>query len=280
MKKLKYEYVYEFFNQKGCILLSDSYKGSSHKLEYICSCGNKDFVYWGNFSRYGRCKKCSAISGGKKKKFSQEFVENYFYENDCQLLDKYVDANTPLKYKCSCGDIDRIRFSKFKQGQRCRSCKYKKISEKGKQRIGSKNPRWNPDREYVALNKTIHIKFNSMISYFLSESKVRKDCKSEDFVGYTRKELKEHIINHPDWGKVKDKKWSIDHIFPVKAFLDHQILDPKIIHSLDNLRPMLLQLNIQKSGKYCKDKFKIWLLKKGIDLNGYHTHQRKSKKML
>lgn len=266
MKKLTYEYVFEFFKNKGCVLLDDKYLGSSCKLNYICSCGQQDSVFWGNFSRYGRCKKCSAISGATKKKFDQKYVSNYFKENHCELLDSYLDANTPMNYRCSCGEKDKISFSKFKIGQRCRICKYKKISEKGKLRIGDKNPRWNPDRDFVNLNKKIHTKFNSMISYFLSESKIRKDCKSESFVGYTRKELKNHITNHLDWNEVKDQKWSIDHIFPVKAFLEIGITDPKIVHCLDNLRPMLLKDNISKSGKYSKEKFKDWLLIKGIQI--------------
>lgn len=259
-KKLIYEDVKKIFESKNCILLDSTYKNSRYKLNYICSCGNHDSVFLSNFKRYGRCKKCSAIAGGEKnKKFTQEFVKNYFKENNCLLLSNYQNARSNLDYICSCGNIDKIMFSKFKIGQRCRICKYKKISEKGKLRIGEKNPRWNPNREEINLNKTIHIKFHSMIQYFLSNNKIRKDCRSHEYVGYTRADLKKHITNHKDWEKIKNKKWSVDHIFPVKAFLDHEITDPKIIHCLNNLQPMLLKNNISKSAKYSKTKFLEWL---------------------
>ena len=53
--------------------------------------------------------------------------------------------------------------------------------------------------------------------------------------------------------------WSIDHIFPIKAFVEHGITDMSIINSLDNLQPLLLSENISKSDKYCEKDFFTWL---------------------
>jgi hypothetical protein len=65
------------------------------------------------------------------KKLTFEFVKQYFDEQGCELLEKeYINCKTKLKYKCSCGDINKINFHKFKKGQRCRKCRNVKIGNK------------------------------------------------------------------------------------------------------------------------------------------------------
>lgn len=78
-------------------------------------------------------------------------------------------------------------------------------------------------------------------------------------LGYSPQQLKERLQNHPNWFKIKDKRWSIDHIFPIKAFVKAGVVDPKIINCLDNLQPMLLSENCKKNDKYNKSKFERWL---------------------
>jgi hypothetical protein len=68
------------------------------------------------------------------------------------------------------------------------------------------------------------------------------------------------------FNKVKDGKWSIDHIFPVKAFVENKIYDIKIINCLDNLQPMNLIKNFSKGAKYNQEDFVCWLKTKGIIL--------------
>lgn len=240
------------------------YKDSSKKLKYICSCGREAESYWGNFSRYGRCKKCSAIAGGKKKKFSQKYVKQFFKDQGCILLSQYEEANGVMEYICECGNKDRITFAHFKDGQRCRICKYEKIGKKMKLRVGSLNPRWNPDREVIKLNKLIQTKFRSMVSNVMAATNQKKVCKSSELLGYTRVELKNYLLNHPDWNKVKDTRWSIDHIYPIKAFVKYGITDLKLINCLENLQPMSLVENMSKHDKYDKEKFLKWLASKGI----------------
>lgn len=60
--------------------------------------------------------------------------------------------------------------------------------------------------------------------------------------------------------------WHIDHIFPLKAFVDYGILDPALANCLENLQPMLGKENISKSAKYDKFSFENWLESKGINL--------------
>ena len=60
-------------------------------------------------------------------------------------------------------------------------------------------------------------------------------------LGYTVNELKNHIHNHPNWSNIKKNNWHLDHMFPVKAFLDYGIIDLKLINCLDNLQPLSAQ---------------------------------------
>jgi hypothetical protein len=60
-------------------------------------------------------------------------------------------------------------------------------------------------------------------------------------------------------GKSQGWEWHIDHIFPIKAFIDHGITDLSIINDLDNLRPLSKKENLSKNAKYDKDKFMKWL---------------------
>jgi hypothetical protein len=65
------------------------------------------------------------------KKFDFLYVENYFKEQGCTLLeDTYVNSNTKMKYICICNKESEITFYKFKSGQRCRGCSFFKSSEK------------------------------------------------------------------------------------------------------------------------------------------------------
>jgi len=91
-----------------------------------------------------------------------------------------------------------------------------------------------------------------------------KNKKTARLIGYDYKQLQEHITSHPNWEKVKDEDWHVDHIFPIKAFLDHGISDLKIINALDNLRPVAAQVNLCKNAKYDKVAFSEYLKLKGV----------------
>jgi hypothetical protein len=57
------------------------------------------------------------------KKFTYEFVFNYFTKNKCELLSKeYINVKTKLSYKCEKNHIVEIRFNDFYRGYRCGIC--------------------------------------------------------------------------------------------------------------------------------------------------------------
>ena len=70
-------------------------------------------------------------------------------------------------------------------------------------------------------------------------------------LGYTKEDLRDHIEKKFKDGMSWENrgKWHIDHIVPIKHFLDNGIDDPKIINSLSNLQPLWAEENLAKSSK-------------------------------
>jgi len=131
------EYVRQYFKEQRCILLEKEYNGNRIPIKYKCKCGNISKIKFYNFQQGKRCRKCS---GSEKHTFS--YVKQYFKQHECKLLEKeYIDIDTTMKYQCSCSNISKITFYKFKKGQRCKKCGYEK-----QKRFGKKNHIWNPNK--------------------------------------------------------------------------------------------------------------------------------------
>jgi len=130
-KKHTFEYVKQYFREQGCELLEKIYKNSLTKMRYICSCKNISEIRFDNFKKGHRCNKCGAVCRSNKTRISYENVCDYFQKQGCKLLEKtYRNNNILMKYRCICGNVGKIRFRDFKNGQRCCECGNKKIGEK------------------------------------------------------------------------------------------------------------------------------------------------------
>ncbi len=251
------EEVEKIFEQKGCVLLS-KYINSHTLVEYICKCGNigKINLYHFRCNKY-LCRNCF-LEGHKH---SYEYVSQFFRDNGCILLDKeYIHSKVKMSYICLCGDEYKIRFDSFKDGQRCMQCGNKKHA-------GKNSPNWWTDRIQLRLNQKLSKRYRGMVRNYLFKTKNEKLDSTHIILGYSAKDLKYHIENHPNWDKVKNKNWHIDHIFPIKAFIDYGLTDikySKIINGLDNLQPLLAQDNKIKNDKYNCEKFELYLIEKGI----------------
>lgn len=257
MRKLTHEYVSECFSKAGCKLI-DQYKNTRTLVSYCCSCGTIAKINVNVFiNRGGRCKNCGIEKTKTAKKLDFNYVKKNFFEHGCELLDDdYLGNNKPLNYKCSCGVISKITFGNFQSGQRCKGCGNQKISNK---QTGDRNHRWVADRDKVYLRSVIHRKCKQMLSNTLNKLKETKLGKTADILGYTRQDLLDRIINHQNWSSVKDKNWHLDHIFPVKAFTDHDIYDLKRINALTNLQPLSARDNLIKGSNYNEHDFKEYL---------------------
>ena len=241
----------DLYKKYNCTLLSQY--NSTQKLEYKCSCGEIESKTFKAFKINQKCNKCCL-----RHKYSFEEVQKIFLKNKCTLLEKeYLDTKTKMKYQCECGNKSEIRLDKFLKGGRCKTCGI---------RNGEKNGRWNPNRKLVELNKILAQRSLAYLKHLLNKQGKQKQLKMKSYLGYSVFELRDRITQHPNWDKVKNTTWHIDHIFPTKAFLENGISDLKIINSLDNLQPLTEQQNLSKSAKYNKEEFKKWLFLKGITL--------------
>lgn len=244
MRKLTQKHVEEIFTNSGCELLC-KYVNSRTKLVYRCLCGNISTIRLNDFRRGRRCG-CGNKRNGDRYRMSIEEIQRIFAEQGCILLSKtYENNHVPVDYICKCGRQSRISVASFQAGRRCFEC--------GKEK--NRKP-WTK----------IKNRYKCMLRIVLKSTGRKKNAKTFDMLGYGPKELWEHIESHPNWSKVKDVKWHIDHIFPITAFLNNNILDVKLINSLDNLQPLTEEENIRKRNKYDKEKFRNYLKTKGYDL--------------
>ena len=228
--------VEQIFKSGGCILL-DEYNGDKKLLTYKCSCGNISKINLNNFQNGHRRAKCSGL-----EKHIQRDVEEYFKLNNCELLSKYKNNKTRLKYRCSCGNISFINFNRFQKGSRCRECGFEKL---------------RGDQKKVAMNLKIKNFCRNLLHITLQTTKQNKVCRTEKILGYSKQQLLEHLQKDPhydDW--VEDSNtWHIDHIIPIKAFVEHNVIDPTTINSLNNLRIIHKVKNWAKNATYNEKDF-------------------------
>lgn len=194
-----------------------------------------------------KSKRCD-IRIKKEQRLEFNFVYKIFESRGCQLLEnEYINCGTKMKYRCRCGIISTTTYSLFKRNKNL--CIFH-ISD-----------------EMKKINKKFRKKCESVLRITLEKMHQKKDNRSFILNGYDHNQLRERIINHPNWNKVKDQNWHLDHIFPVNAFLEYKLTDLKyikIINGLDNLQPLGATENIIKSDKYDPTEFEHWLTQKGI----------------
>ena len=243
---IPYSKIFFHFLKEGCKLLTPNWENNENalnktssniKLQYICKCGRISETTWKNFSKKSLCSYCKI---GRPRTYSLEEIKEFFRKEQFELISKeYKNSKTPLEIKCKNNHITKTTANCFKKTKKCITCLHE-------------------NKKFI---KKIRTKLHKMLSRTLRESGIDKNGKTYDLLGYTPKMLQEHIASHPNWKNVKDINWNLDHIFPIIAFLDYGITNPKIINSLNNLRPISQIENCRKSGKYNKIDFEIWLKK-------------------
>ncbi len=125
------EYVKDFFLKNNCLFLDEEYKGVKFLHNYQCSCGNKSKIKFDHFKNGTRCACC-----GGTKKLTLEYIKNYFIKNNCIFLDDtYENAHYPHNYICECKNKNKINFSNFKKGGRCRKCGNNQTANKQKHKL-------------------------------------------------------------------------------------------------------------------------------------------------
>jgi DNA-directed RNA polymerase subunit RPC12/RpoP len=255
--KLTQEFVEQFFKDQGCDLL-DRYKNARTKMKYRCLCGHVSEIVFDSFRRGNRCRQC----GSKKiaatlTKINTPIAKEYFASQGCELLDEYK-RYAPMDYRCSCGKVSKINWNNFKsKGRRCHECGIKR-------RSGENHYEWRKDRDKFKLEYAFRHRSYKLLKLVLKYTKRYKTKNTAAMLGYTHKQLQDHITSHPNWIKVKDGAWHLDHIFPIKAFLDHDTMDVNIVNALDNLQPLAALDNMSKNATYDQESFRLYLSRKGL----------------
>jgi hypothetical protein len=131
--------VRKVFAEADCVLISEEYVDANTPLNYLCNCGRNSKISFYDFRLGKRCRECGNKKIGIKRRHAYDYVKGFFEDAGCLLLsERYVDANTPLDYVCSCGNDSKISFYDFQTGGRCRKCYLEKL-------VGETNPNYNPD---------------------------------------------------------------------------------------------------------------------------------------
>lgn len=254
-QKFDSDYVKGVYEKKGCILLEE-YKSSTTPMQYKCKCGNISRTSFSNFQRSGQCTSCA----GCRKRTTQD-VKEIFAKYGCELLSEYQNKKDKLTFRCKCGNIATTYFQNFKRPNNhhcCRECWRKSFS-------GENNYNWNPDRVFLKTKQVFHRRCASLLWNVLNKLGLEKNANKKKLLGYSSEELRLHLMQHPNWERVKNQDWEIDHVFPVSAFARMGIFDLQLINCLENLQPLESGENKTKAGKYDHVGFLLWLESKGIN---------------
>lgn len=243
-----YSFIKKEFEKYGYILISDTYINAHTKLKCICSCGNPTEKSYVNL-KVG--KKCSKCCHKRNIKLSLDEIKNRLKLKGFELIStEYKNVDSKIQIKCKCGTLLFKSLGEINRTPNCHTCKniFKTKEEK----------------EQSKLRKNLGYKYRSLLKRLIRAINYIKNDKTCNILGYSSKDLINHITSHKNWKKIQDQKldWDIDHIFPIKAFIDYGINDPKLINSLDNLQPLQSSKNKKKSFKYNKQKFEKWLKNK------------------
>jgi hypothetical protein len=257
MRKLTYTEVSKLFREAGCELLSENYESVNNPIDYRCICGNTSKIKVSKFKLGQRCISCGKVKSASQRKFDPKWVREYFDKQSCKLMSEYCGIDGTLNYICSCGREAVTTFHNFKAGHRCQQCAIES-------RSGDKNTRWNPNREEIKLRDIMRKRCYRLVRYMSETIGFIKTDRTSRLLGYTSYELRKHLESNPNWSIVKNGEWHLDHIFPIKAFMDYGITDIKIINCLENLQPLAGTVNLQKHAIYSSIDFEAWLKSKGV----------------
>lgn len=130
-RRISYSDVKKYFENNGCILLSDVYKNINTKLDYIGICGHKDSITFNSFRSRKKflCNKCCKDKLNDNTRLTYEYVNSMFKKEGCKLItDNYKSNRQKLKYIAKCGHEHFITFSHFTdiKNYLCSSCNDKK----------------------------------------------------------------------------------------------------------------------------------------------------------
>jgi hypothetical protein len=118
-KKHTFEYIKDFIEKEGYILLSTEYLNAHEKLLIQCPEKHVYEVKFNNFQQGQRCLHCT----NKNKKLPINYITEYLHKFNYTLKSEYKNENIKIKLECPEKHIFETTFHRFKHGkQRCPVC--------------------------------------------------------------------------------------------------------------------------------------------------------------
>jgi Zn ribbon nucleic-acid-binding protein len=99
---------------------SGEYLGNKIKMNVEHQCGFKYSVRPINFTNGARCPKCSGLMKKDTDTFKKEVKD--LYGNEYKVLGEYINSDTRISMKHSCGNIYEVLPHRFLAGDKCLSC--------------------------------------------------------------------------------------------------------------------------------------------------------------
>ena len=125
------EDIKQEFDKEKYRLLTVEYINKNQKLEYVCDNNHEHRISWDCWNQGSRCPYCVGLA-----RKTIEFIKSEFEKENCVLLSStYKNARQKLDYICSSGHKHSIRWTDWKKGHRCFTCKYI-------EQLGSGNSSW------------------------------------------------------------------------------------------------------------------------------------------
>ena len=170
VRKLSYEFVKQYIESFGYILLSKEYKNNSIPLEMICPNGHYCKINFGNFKNKNR--RCSECYGNKKKTI--EYIKEELLKEGYKLLStEYKNANSEIEILCPQNHHWITTWGKFQSKRRCPYCSgkfnnYETIKEKIHSEEGYKllSTNCNQLRDYVEVECNKGHKYFTIVANF------------------------------------------------------------------------------------------------------------------
>lgn len=172
----------------------------------------------------------------KNKEQCKERMRGWREENKGHMKESREENKDKIK------DLNKDYYEKNKEQRKEYMKKWNKKNKEWRNEYMVKWNKRNPFQRFVRSN------LRRMSGSLTGERKVR----IESLVGYTQEQFIKHIESQfkvrMSW--CNRSEWHIDHIKPIKAFIDEGITDPKIINALGNLQPLWAKDNLSKGAKY------------------------------
>jgi len=146
----------------------EEYNGNHEKIKYKCECGNISYASPNQLLKGSLCRKCSAKKISIKNTYTNEFfLEKMAKINPgIEILEKYTNSKTKIKFKCSCGNIHYCTPVSLLQGHTCGKCTCKEQHDKQRKNINDFK------KQMLGINENIVI----LGEYISNYTKIKYKC--------------------------------------------------------------------------------------------------------